>query len=336
MVLFKGWVPRHNKDTLKKESNDMKKIMLNQYGDVDVMKMVEVDLPKPAANQIVVKTAAIGVNDPDVVIRANGPFPTMPKEIKPTLPHSLGEDFSGVVTDIGKDVTRFEVGDHVIGMSFMNTYSEYILLDDSAVVTTVPKDLDLVPLGGLYLGVATAYAATIRDGQAKSGQKVLIHGAAGGVGSKAVQLAKSAGAYVIATGTAKQADYMKQLGADETIDYQTQDFTKLVSDVDLVVNLTGPKTLADSYQVIKKGGRVTSVNAVVDQEETKRRGITGTYSKGFMTVEELKDVIDLYTQGKLDVRVDKTYPFELESIKQAHRDFQAGGNTGKKIIVFKD
>lgn len=308
--------------------------MLNNYGNVDVMNMVEAILPKPGANQIIVKTTAIGVNDPDVVIRANGPFPTMPKEMRPILPHSLGEDFSGVVTEIGDKVTRFAVGDHVVGMSYMNTYSEYILLDDSAVIVTVPKNLDLVPLGGFYLGVATAYAATIRDGQAKAGQKVLIHGAAGGVGSKAVQLAKGAGAYVIATGSAKQVDYMKQLGADETIDYQTQDFTKLVSDVDLVVNLTGPKTLKDSYQVVKKGGRITSVNAVIDEEETKRRGITGTYSMGFMTIKELEKVIDLYTQGKLDIHVDKTYQFDLPDIKQAHLDFEAGGNTGKKVIIF--
>ncbi|MEB8400716.1 NADP-dependent oxidoreductase [Enterococcus casseliflavus] len=312
----------------------MKKMILNQYGSVDVMQMVEAAIPEPAAKQIVIKTAAIGVNDPDIVIRANGPFPTMPKELKPVLPHSLGQDFSGIVTAVGDDVTRFSVGDHVVGMAFMSTYSEYILLDESAVVAAVPKELDLVPLGGFFLGVATAYGATIRDGQAKAGQKVLIHGGAGGVGSKAVQLAKHAGAYVIATGSAEQADYMKELGADETIDYQTEDFTKLVSNADLVVNLTGPKTLENSYQVIKKGGRVTSVNAPINPEETERRGITGMYSMGFMTVEELEKVIDLYAQGKLDVLVDKTYPFELEAIKQAHLDFQAGGNTGKKIIVF--
>lgn len=314
----------------------MKKIMLNNYGNVDVMKMVEVDTPKPSSNQIVVKTAAIGVNDPDIGIRANGPFPTMPKEIRPVLPHSLGEDFSGVVTAIGDDVSRFAVGDHVVGMSFMNTYSEYILLDEKSVIAKVSKDLDLVPLGGFYLGVATAYASIIRDGKLKAGQKVLIHGGAGGVGSKAVQLAKSVGAYIIATGTAQQADYMKELGADETIDYQTQDFTKLVSDVDLVVNLTGPKTLADSYQVVKEGGRITSVNAVIDEKETKRRKITGTYSMGFMSVKELEEVIDLYDQGKLNVHVDKTYPFELNAIKQAHLDFEAGGNTGKKVITFED
>lgn len=312
----------------------MKKIMLNEYGNVDVMKMVEVDIPKPNADQVVVKTAAIGVNDPDIVLRAHGPFPTMPKEIKPTLPHSLGQDFSGVVTAVGDDVNRFEVGDHVVGMDYMDTYSEYLLLNESSVVAKVPKDLDLVPLGGFYLGVATAYAATIRDGQLKTGQKVLIHGGAGGVGSKAVQLAKSVGAYIIATGTARQADYMKELGADETIDYQTQDFTKLVSDVDLVVNLTGPQTLANSYQVIKEGGRITSVNAPIDEAETKQRKITGTYSMGYMSINELEEVIDLYSKNQLDIHVDKTYSFDLKDVKQAHLDFEAGANMGKKIIVF--
>lgn len=312
----------------------MKKMMLDQYGSVDVMKLVETDTPTPAANQIVVKTAAIGVNDPDIMIRAHGPFPTMPKAMRPVLPHSLGQDFTGIVTAIGSDVTKFSVGDHVVGMAFMGTYTEYILLDESALVVTVPKDLDLVPLGGFFLGAATAYSATIRDGQASAGQRVLIHGGAGGVGSQAVQLAKNAGDYVIATGSAKQADYMKQLGADEMIDYRTEDFTKLVSDLDLVVNLTGPETLAKSYQVVKKGGRITSVNALIDTVETERRGITGTYSKGFMTVDELKAVLELYAQGKMTVRVAKTYPFELDAIKQAHLDFQAGGNTGKKIIVF--
>lgn len=314
----------------------MKKIILHKYGNVDVMNMVEADIPQPSADQIVVKTVAVGVDDPDVIIRAHGPFPTMPKDMKPKLPHSLGEDFSGIVTAIGDHVTRFSVGDHVVGMSFMNTYAEYILLDETAIVTTVPKELDLVPLGGFYLGVATAYAATIRDGKANAGQKVLIHGAAGGVGSQAVQLAKSVGAYVIATGSAKQADYMKHLGADETIDYQTQDFTKLVSDVDLVVNLTGPKTLANSYQVVKKGGRITSVNAIINPVKTKLYGITGTYSKGFMSVPELDEVIKLYRQGKLQVDVDKIYPFKLDEIKQAHLDFENGGNTGKKIISFKN
>lgn len=312
----------------------MKKMILKEYGSVDVMEMEEVEIPSPSAHQLVIKTAAIGVNDPDMVIRQSGPAPTMPKDMFPPLPHSLGQDFSGVVSAVGEEVTRFKVGDHVAGFSNMNTYMEYILTEEDSNVAVVPKELDLEPLGGLYLGLATAWASTIRDGQVKAGQKVLIHGGAGGVGSKAIQLAKNAGAYVFATGSAAQSDYMKSLGADETIDYQTQDFTQLVSDVDLVVNLTGPATLEKSYQVVKPGGRVTTVNAVPDQEKAEQLGITAQYSMGFISLEEWEHAIELYSQGKLAVLVDKRYPFDLAGIKQAHLDFQNGSNTGKKIIVF--
>ena len=313
----------------------MKKIMLNQYGSPDVMEMV--DLPKPRAGQgqVVIKTVAIGVNDPDIGIRANGPFPTMPKEMKPVLPHSLGQDFSGIVVEVGEGVTNVSVGDHVIGMAFMQAYSEYILADALS-LAKVPQGMNLVALGGFTLSVATAYAATIRDGQASKGQKVLIHGGAGGVGSMAIQLAKHAGAYVIATGSTHQLDYMKSLGADEVIDYKQQNFTELVSDLDLVVNLTGLKTLEKSYQVIKGGGRVTSVNAPINPAQTKLRGITGIYSRGFMGTKELQEAVDLYAQGKLQVHVDKTYPFDLESIKQAQSDFVTESNIGRKLIVFED
>lgn len=312
----------------------MKKMMLHNYGTADEMKMEEYEIPNPSPTQVVVKTVAIGVNDPDIVMRKNGPFPTMPAHLKPTLPHSLGQDFSGVVTAVGQDVTRFKVGDHVLGMAFMRTYSEYIVLDEKETFVTVPEDLDLVPLGGFYLGVATAYAATIRDGKASENQKVLIHGGAGGVGSKAIQLAKNAGAYVIATGRASQADYMKSLGADETIDFETQDFTELLQDIDLVVNMTGQATLDKSYQVVKKGGRITSVNGLPNPALAEEHGIEIAYSHGFMTIEELEDVVKLYVEGKLDMSIDKEYTFDLEGLKQAHHDFEFGHNKGKKVIIF--
>lgn len=105
----------------------MKKMILKEYGSVDIMKMADVEIPSPSAQQLVIKTAVIGVNDPDIVIRQAGPAPTMPKDTFPLLPHSLDEDFSGVVTAIGEAVTRFKVVDHVVVFSNMNTYMVYIL-----------------------------------------------------------------------------------------------------------------------------------------------------------------------------------------------------------------
>ncbi|MBM7642680.1 NADP-dependent oxidoreductase [Streptococcus loxodontisalivarius] len=314
----------------------MKKILLNQYGSVDVMQMTETNIPSLKPQEVLIKTVAIGVNDPDIIIREYGPFPTMPKEIKPTLPHSLGQDFSGIVEAVGSKVKNVRVGDHVIGMSFMNTYSDYIVLDEekTLALAKVPKELDLLPLGGFLVSIATAYAATVRDGQVKAGHRVLIHGGSGGVGNQAIQLAKNAGAYVIATGSGQGLDDMLALGADQVIDYRKEDFTQILSNLDLVVNLTGQETLDKSYDLVKPGGIITSVNGAINQELTEKLGITGIYSMGFISPAELENVISLYQEGKLRLLIDKTYPFDLDHIKQAHLDFQAGGNKGKKIITF--
>jgi len=312
----------------------MKKIIVNEYGSVDVLKEVDAPIPTPKANQIVVKTAAIGVNDPDIVMRNYGPFPTMPKEMRPTLPHMLGNDFSGVITQIGSAVTKFQVGDHVVGFSMNGTYAEYLVLNETDSVAKVSSELDLIPLGALQLEAVTAWSALISNGHIKPGQKVLIHGGAGGVGSMAIQLAKNIGAYVITTASGKHKDYLKTLGADEVIDYTTQDFTKLVHDVDLVVNLTGSKTLDDSYQVVKTGGRITSVNGVPDKLKAAKYGIEAVYAMGDISIDTLNKIVKLYEEGKLKVTVSQTYSFTLIDVKQAHLDFEKGGNQGKRVIVF--
>lgn len=313
---------------------DMRKILLNEYGTVDVLHEINEAVPTPNHGQILIKVAATSVNDPDIEIRQHGPFPTMPKEMRPTLPHMLGEDFSGIITAIGDGVTRFQVGDHVIGLTLNGTYAEYIALNENSLVATVPPDLDLTPLGGLYVTAATAWAAVVLNGKVQTGQKVLIHGAAGGVGSMAVQIAKHFGAYVIGTAGSYSREYLKELGADEVIDYRTQDFTKIVSDVDLVVNLTGPATLEQSYQVVKKGGRLTSTNGVPDKEKAAAMGIEATYTMGMVSPEDLAAIIRLYSEGDLKLKISKMYHFTLDDIKQAHLDFEKGPNQGKRIIKF--
>ena len=313
----------------------MRKILLNEYGTVDVLKEINEEIPTPNHGQILIKVAATSINDPDIVIRKHGPFPTMPKELRPTLPHMLGEDFSGIIVAVGDGVTKFKVGDHVIGLTMNGTYAEYITLDENSFVGKVPSNLDLIPLGGLYVTAATAWAAIVLNGKVQKGQKVLIHGAAGGVGSMAVQIAKYFGAYVIGTAGGYSKEYLKELGADEVIDYRTQDFTKIVSDVDLVVNLTGPNTLEKSYQVVKKGGRLTSTNGVPDKEKASSMGIEATYTMGMISPEDLSTIINFYSEGNLKLMISKIYNFTLADIKQAHLDFEKGPNQGKRIIKFE-
>jgi len=312
----------------------MKKIVLTAYGSVDNFQEVTVATPTPAATEILVKLSATSVDDSDVGLRQHGPFPTMPAEFRPELPHMLGRDYSGVVTQVGADVTNFQVGDHVVGFSASGTYVDYLAVDQASSVIKVPQDADLIPLGGLILSGVTAWSAVVKNGQVQAGQRVLIHGGAGGVGSVAIQLAKAAGATVITTASAVHHDYLKALGADEIIDYRTQDFTKLVHDVDLVVNLTGSQTLAQSYRVIKRGGRLISVNGLPDKVRAKLHGITAIYAMGDPSLTALNDLVTLYTAGKLKVAVSQTYPFSLNGLKQAHLDFEQGSNQGKRIITF--
>lgn len=312
----------------------MKKIIVNDYGSVDVLQEVSAPKPIPGKNDVLIKVAAIGVNDPDVVMRKYGPFPTMPVELRPTLPHMLGEDFSGIIERVGSAVTKFQVGDHVMGYAKNGTYAQYLMLDQDSSLSKVPAQLDLVPLGGLYLAALTAWSAIVKNGHLQAGQKVLIHGGAGGVGSMAIQIAKAMGATVITTARKQHHVYLKDLGADQIIDYRTENFVELVHNVDLVVNLTGAETLAASYQVVKAGGRLFSVNGVPDEKQAAAHGITAVYALGDVSAEARTAILHLYEQGKLTVTISQTYPFTLAAVKQAHLDFEKGGNQGKRVIVF--
>jgi NADPH:quinone reductase-like Zn-dependent oxidoreductase len=307
---------------------------LNEYGSVDVLQEIDESVPVPGSSHILVMLSATSINDPDIVMRQNGPFPTMPPEFRPTLPHMIGHDFSGIVTAIGNDVKRFKIGDHVIGFSKSGTYSEFLALDENSAIAKVPSDLDLILLGGLYLTAATAWSTLVTNGKVQPGQKVLIHGAAGGAGSMAVQIAKHFGAHVIGTAGSYSADYLKDLGTDEIIDYKTQDFSKIVHDIDLVINFTGNATLEKNYQVVKRGGRICSTNGVPDQKKASDYGLEAVYALSDLSPETLQSIISLYTAGKLKVHVSKTYPFSLDEIKQAHLDFEKGPNQGKRIIIF--
>ncbi|QHS03715.1 NADP-dependent oxidoreductase [Pediococcus acidilactici] len=288
------------------------------------MKEVNESIPTPKANEVIVEVAAIGLADPDIVMRKNGPFPTMPVEMRPTLPHMIGNDYSGVITAVGEKVSKFKIGDHVVGLTLNGTYAEYLSINEDEAIATVPASLDLVPLGGLLLAAMTAWSATVTNGKIEAGQKVLIHGGAGGVGSMAIQIAKAAGAYVITTAKKKHQVYLKGLGIDQIIDYQTEDFTKIVDNLDLVVNLTGVNTMNASYQVVKPGGRLISANGVPDQRKATKYGIEVACAMGDTSSKALSGILKRYQDGKLNVNVAKTYQFELDSVKQAHLDFEKG------------
>lgn len=312
----------------------MKAIIMEEYGSVDVLQEVELPVPEPGPGEVVVKVAATSVNDPDIHMRSHGPFPTMPEAMRPVLPHMAGEDYSGVVHAVGEGVETLAPGDHVIGINMAGTTAEYIKVPERGLIGKVPEKLDLVDMGAFYVTAVTARAALVTFGHLEAGQRVLIHGAAGGVGSMAVQIAHARGAHVIATCSSESADYVRGLGADETIDYRARRFEEVVvSDVDLAVNLTGQDTLERSYAVVRRGGRLVTVSGMPDPAKAAAHGIEVAYAMGDMTPEAREEVVGLYAEGKLKVNIMQTYPLTLEGVRRAHLDFETGHNRGKRVIV---
>ncbi|OMD24894.1 quinone oxidoreductase family protein [Paenibacillus odorifer] len=167
---------------------------------------------------------ATSINHIDLVIRKGENFSTIPKEQQPSFPHLLGIDVSGVVGKVGRAVEGLREGDHVVGLNRTGTYAEYITANPIE-ITKVSEELDLEKIAGFPVVTAAAWSATIKNGQVKANDRVLVHGGAGGVGQMAIQFAKKAGAIVYTTASKRNREYLLSLGADVVIDYQTTDFT---------------------------------------------------------------------------------------------------------------
>ena len=308
----------------------MKKILMRDYGSTDVLFETNENIPSINENQLLIKMVATSVNNIDVVIRKGGMQAVMPAK----FPHLLGQDFSGIVTQVGEAVTKFKVGDQVIGVTLTGTYSEYIAIDESSFIAKVPNNLDLVPLGGLGVVSCTAWSAVIVHGQVKPNQRVLIHGGAGGVGSMAIQLAKNAGAYVITTATERNNDFLKELDADEIVDYTKVKFEEVINDIDLVIDTIGGETQEKSYRVMRPSGKMFSTASAPNQKKAVEYGVEAQFIKGDLRPETLHSIVSLYTDKKIKIHVDKIYHFTLDDIKSSHKDFEKGPNRGKKVISF--
>src|SRR5665213_458199 len=206
----------------------MKAIQYKAFGKSDVLQLNETDKPTIQENEVLIKIEAITVNPLEMKIREGYLQQAMPI----TLPYTPGSDVSGIVEAVGNRVSRIKVGDKVYATNYGGTYAEYISLNEEQ-VAIIPTNISLNEAAALAIPLTTAYTLLIEAGQLQKSQKVLIHGASGGVGSIMVQMAKVLGAYVIGTTSGTELDRVKALGADEVIDYKTQDFTAILKDVDI-------------------------------------------------------------------------------------------------------
>lgn len=226
----------------------MKAVVINEYGNNDVVNLIDSEIPQPAAREILVKVHTAGVNPVDWRIRSGAGV-----RFGLTLPIPLGSEIAGTIEELGDSVTGFNVGDAVYGKIRTGGFAEYAIAHQEDLAHK-PQRLDFIQAAAIPLAALTAWQAMFDLAKLTSGQRILITGASGGVGSLAVQLAKAKGAYVIGTASSRNEDFVKQLGVDEFVDYTRQHFAEVIKDVDVVFDTVGGETYQQAFTTLKAGG----------------------------------------------------------------------------------
>ena len=303
----------------------MKAIQYKSFGGSEVIMLSEIAKPDLQDDEVFIKAAAVTVNPADVKFRTGSLQSRMPIQ----LPFTPGLDVAGTVEAVGKNVSRIKVGDKVFGGKFGGTYAEYVTLKE-AVTSTIPSNCSLNEAASLVVSLVTAYSFLIENGDVKAGQRILIQGAAGGTGSTILQMAKALGAYVIGTASADGMNLAKSLGADEVINYKTQDFTTLVKDVDLIIDMVGGETQNRSFGCLKKGGKLLSAVMPPSQELAQQYGVEAKFISSGYTFQKLDFGKNLVEQGLIKPQIAKV--MKLEEAAKAQDIVSAGGIDGKVVL----
>jgi NADPH:quinone reductase-like Zn-dependent oxidoreductase len=304
----------------------MKAVQIHDFGSANVMQIEEIPTPNPGPGEVLIKVRAASVNPIDYKMRSG--------EVKPagmTMPLTLGRDVSGVVENVGRDVTRYKAGDDVYALLDRDHggYAEFAVAR-SETVAHKPSSVDHIHAAAVPLAAITAWQGLFDHGKLKTGEQVLIHGAAGGVGHFAVQFAKNRGAYVIATARAEDHDLLQQLGADEVIDYKSERFEDRVSEVDLVLDLVAGDTQKRSWSALRKGGRMVSTLQAPSKADGAKRDAKGELFIAQPNRAELEEIGRLIDDGKVQVIVQQTLP--LNQVRRAHEYIENEHVRGKLVL----
>ena len=250
----------------------MKALQIEKYGEIkDSLSINEIEKPSIKQNEILIEVKAASLNPIDYKI-VEGKLKDM---ISLNLPSTIGFDVSGVVVEKGANVTNFEIGDEVyarVPQEQMGTVAEFVVVT-SDLVAKKPEDITFEEASGLPLTGLTAIQALLSVG-IRENDRVLIHSGSGGVGSFAVQYAKAKGAIVYTTTSTKNTDWVKALGADRVIDYKKEDYKEVVNDLDIVFDTLGDDYTLEAFEIIKEGGKVTTIVGPPDEETAKQMGMT--------------------------------------------------------------
>jgi NADPH:quinone reductase-like Zn-dependent oxidoreductase len=306
----------------------MKAVCIYSYGGPDVLVYEDAPRPHPAEGEVLVRIHAAGINPVDWKIREG--------HLKEMLHHSfplvLGWDLSGVVESLGPATHRFKVGDAVFSRPDIardGAYAEFIVVKESDLALK-PKSLDHIHAAALPLAGLTAWQTLFDAGGLTAGQRVLIHAAAGGVGHVAVQLAKWKGAHVIGTASAKNHAFLRKLGVDQVVDYDTEKFEDVVQPVDVVLDPMGGETQARSWKVLKRGGILVSIASPPDAEIATKHGVRQAFVFTQPNAGQLAEIAALADAEKLKVIVETILP--LSDATRGQEMSERGHGRGKIVL----
>lgn len=309
-------------------------VIYDRFGERDVLQVVTSKVPAPDRGQVLIRVHGAGLNPIDWKTRKGLGFAA--RQIEDSLPWTPGYDVAGEVVAVADDVTTLAPGDRVMGMiGFPATgggYAEYALAaaDELAIV---PEELDLVTAGALPLAALTAWQALFEVAKLESGQKILIHAGAGGVGHFAVQFALERGAHVVATASAGNRDFLAELGVHEVIDYRTTDVAEECYGLDVVLDLVGGEAGKRSLHTLGEHGVLVTIPTVTADEIISAAEELGLKAHG-MTVRpdvfHLDEIAELIEDGDVKVHIDQAFP--LAQVADAHELLEGGHVRGKLVF----
>jgi NADPH:quinone reductase-like Zn-dependent oxidoreductase len=342
---------KNTSDKKRRLEKNMKAILYTEYGPPDVLQLKQVATPVPHHNEILVKVHATSVNVGDVWARNfkdisprrfTMPFPLwLPSRMyfgltKPRI-NILGNEFSGVVEAAGKGVKRFRKGDPVFGYrgQHMGAHAEYLCMPENGLVAMKPSNLTHEEAAVIPYGALTALSL-LKKAEIRRGQKVLIHGASGGIGSAAVQLARYYGAEVTGVCSTQGLRFVKSLGADRVIDYTREDFTENGEAYDVIIDILGKSSFSRCERSLKPGGRILYVSFKMKQLFQmlwtsvlgSKKVICALSSENPPDLVLIKDLVEA---GNIKPVIDRCYPFEQAA--EAHRYVEKGSRRGGVVIT---
>jgi NADPH:quinone reductase-like Zn-dependent oxidoreductase len=311
----------------------MKAARISGYGHADVIKVVDIERPRPLEGQVLVEVHASSINPFDWKVREG-----FAKDyLKLSFPVTLGMDLAGVVREVGTGRIAFRVGDNVYGQAApwgggSGAFAEFAAAPVGS-LARMPGNLTFAEAAALPLTGVSAVQALTEHIRLRSGQKILVHGGSGGIGSMAIQIAKHIGAHVAATASESGIEFVKGLGADEVIDYKTIAFENAISGCDAVYDLVGGEMSLRSFKVLKKGGVIVSMLGQPDPELAKKLGVTSIGQSTQVTAARLDALRTLVEEGVVKVHIDSAFP--LERIRDAFAAKEQGKVLGKIAIEIR-